>query len=130
MKLNAAAFGGDGIWWRSGQTGAGKTFTMHGPSMTDPANSEQRGLIPRTLEYLFAQIAREQRKSVRFSIGCYYRVAGDGANPPSVLSPFCCMRRMTRFNTSAAARTWKSTTRSSTTCSTLLATFAVRTMPH
>jgi len=39
---------------------------MHGPSMTDPANNEQRGLIPRTLEYLFAQIAREQRKSVRF----------------------------------------------------------------
>jgi len=47
---------------------------MHGPSMTDPANSDQRGLIPRTLEYLFAQIAREQRKSVR----CFARRARRG----------------------------------------------------
>jgi hypothetical protein len=48
----------------SGQTGAGKTYTMHGPNVEaeDCHTNEQRGLLPRTLEYLFAQIAREQRK--------------------------------------------------------------------
>jgi Cdc6-like AAA superfamily ATPase len=39
-----------------GQTGSGKTFTMMG---VDPAHEqyhELRGLIPRTLEYLFESI--------------------------------------------------------------------------
>ena len=42
-----------------GQTGAGKTHTMHGPSST----GEIRGLVPRVMEHLFALQAREQRQS-------------------------------------------------------------------
>jgi len=42
-----------------GQTGAGKTHTMHGPSST----GEDRGLVPRVMEHLFALQAREERHS-------------------------------------------------------------------
>ena len=42
-----------------GQTGAGKTHTMHGPSSA----GEDRGLVPRVMEHLFALQAREERQS-------------------------------------------------------------------
>jgi len=37
---------------------------MHGPSSVneDGTPNEQRGLVPRIFEYLFARIAREQKK--------------------------------------------------------------------
>ena len=47
----------------SGQTGSGKTFTMQGlGNEAGEIDYEYRGLIPRTLEYLFDQI--EERKRV------------------------------------------------------------------
>ena len=42
-----------------GQTGAGKTHTVHGP--TSPA--EARGLVPRVMEHLFQLQARAERQS-------------------------------------------------------------------
>ena len=47
-----------------GQTGAGKTYTMHGPDAAD----ESRGLVPRVMEHLFALQAREERCS---SLRCH-----------------------------------------------------------
>jgi len=45
----------------SGQTGSGKTFTMLGPSEEYSANvpRELRGVIPRSLDYLFQLIERK-----------------------------------------------------------------------
>ena len=43
-----------------GQTGAGKTFTMHGP---DGADEASRGLVPRAIDHLFKLMAREERCS-------------------------------------------------------------------
>ncbi|GAB5033314.1 kinesin-like protein kif15 [Nannochloropsis oceanica] len=47
-----------------GQTGSGKTYTMFGPNV-DACDSgdDQRGLVPRVLEYLFAHVAREERRN-------------------------------------------------------------------
>ena len=42
-----------------GQTGAGKSYTMHGPD----ADSEQRGVVPRALDHIFKLMAREERTS-------------------------------------------------------------------
>ena len=39
-----------------GQTGAGKTFTMMGVNPENKNYHELRGLVPRTLEYLFDNI--------------------------------------------------------------------------
>ena len=47
-----------------GQTGAGKTYTMMGPvGAVADAVSDARGLTPRSMEYLFARMAREERRS-------------------------------------------------------------------
>ena len=47
-----------------GQTGAGKTYTMMGPAgAVADAVSDARGLTPRSMEYLFARMAREERRS-------------------------------------------------------------------
>ena len=35
-----------------GQTGAGKTYTMHGPEAASDGPSCERGLVPRVLEHL------------------------------------------------------------------------------
>lgn len=46
----------------SGQTGSGKTFTMMGPGFDESSESLKnvsRGIIPRSLEYLFAKINNE-----------------------------------------------------------------------
>lgn len=51
------------VLMESGQTGSGKTFTMQGlGNEAGEIDYEYRGLIPRTLEYLFDQI--EERKRV------------------------------------------------------------------
>jgi kinesin family member 15 len=61
--------GYNGTIFAYGQTGSGKTYTMQGvddfSDASDLTNcsSEQRGLIPRVFEYLFALIARNARKS-------------------------------------------------------------------
>ena len=49
------------------QTGSGKTFTTFGPGAvmenhlnpSDPKSYALRGLVPRVLEYLYANIARQ-----------------------------------------------------------------------
>ena len=50
----------------TGQTGSGKTFTITG----GPERYEDRGLIPRTLAYVFQEI--EQRTSMHFEIRISY----------------------------------------------------------
>lgn len=54
-----------------GQTGAGKTFTILGPSQ-DPEDS-QRGLLPRCFEYIFNSIEEIKLKhDIQFLIKCSY----------------------------------------------------------
>ncbi|XP_057959984.1 kinesin-like protein KIN-12B [Malania oleifera] len=48
-----------------GQTGSGKTYTMWGPTnalVEENASSDQKGLTPRVIEWLFARISEEQIK--------------------------------------------------------------------
>lgn len=66
--------GYNGTVFAYGQTGSGKTFTMQG-LLTDSGDLvyEHRGLIPRVLEYLFAQIKdRQKTKSCEFVVKCSY----------------------------------------------------------
>ena len=114
----------------SGQTGAGKTYTMHGPSIDaeDLHINEQRGLLPRTLEYLFAQIAREQRRVCVVCMRAQTRIACTDA-APAQRGVFPPAARTIACSTSAAAPTWRSPTRSSTTSWTLPATSAVCARP-
>ena len=46
-----------------GQTGSGKTFTMGFEAEQASAAPEARGLTPRVLDYLFAWMARDERKT-------------------------------------------------------------------
>ena len=57
-------FHGDHLtFFCSGQTGSGKTFTMIGPNDdSDVFTHDLRGIIPRSFEYLFNLITREQLK--------------------------------------------------------------------
>ncbi|CAN0061430.1 unnamed protein product [Scytosiphon promiscuus] len=66
-----------------GQTGSGKTFTTFGPGAvmenhlnpTDPKSYALRGLVPRVLEYLYANIARQVDKGggkVSYSCKCSF----------------------------------------------------------
>ncbi|XP_078286156.1 kinesin-like protein KIF15 [Rhinoraja longicauda] len=56
--------GYNGTIFAYGQTGSGKTFTMLGPSEeTDNRTHNLRGIIPRSLEYLFYLINREKEKA-------------------------------------------------------------------
>jgi kinesin family protein 15 len=69
--------GYNGTIFAYGQTGSGKTFTMIGPSddETDSFSHELRGVIPRSFEYLFSLIAREQQKlgdQVEFLCKCSF----------------------------------------------------------
>lgn len=57
------------------KTGSGKTYTMFGPNADAAAGDEQRGLVPRVLEYLFAHVAREERRNggrVRYLCRCSF----------------------------------------------------------
>ncbi|KAK0143351.1 Kinesin-like protein KIF15-A [Merluccius polli] len=55
--------GYNGTIFAYGQTGSGKTFTMLGPSDFDNFTDENRGVIPRSFEYLFFLINREVERS-------------------------------------------------------------------
>ncbi|XP_029445555.1 kinesin-like protein KIF15 isoform X2 [Rhinatrema bivittatum] len=55
--------GYNGTIFAYGQTGSGKTFTMLGPSDSDNFSHSMRGVIPRSLEYLFFLISREKEKA-------------------------------------------------------------------
>jgi kinesin family protein 15 len=70
--------GYNGCIFAYGQTGSGKTFTMQGPDAID-TKSEDRGLIPRTFEYLFERIAAKEAManatkpgSLQFIVRCCY----------------------------------------------------------
>ncbi|KAG0229051.1 Kinesin-like protein kif15 [Actinomortierella wolfii] len=56
--------GYNGTIFAYGQTGSGKTYTMQGPTprpcVSDRNLFEQRGIIPRCLEYLFELISKEE----------------------------------------------------------------------
>lgn len=58
-----------------GQTGAGKTYTVEGPSYTGNSIQEYKGLIPRVFEYLFATVAKNQQQQepkLQYIIKCSY----------------------------------------------------------
>ena len=120
----------------SGQTGAGKTYTMHGPNMeaADCHTNEQRGLLPRVLEYLFAQIAREQRKvrgaTPRRRAGRRRPLSSPRGVRGESEGKWRSLHRTTASSTSAAVPTSKSTTKSSLTCWTSGARSAVRRPPY
>lgn len=63
--------GYNGCIFAYGQTGSGKTYTIFGPSREDATlslDSKSKGLLPRTLEYLFDQIhIREAQENVHYS---------------------------------------------------------------
>lgn len=80
------------LLFHSGQTSSGKTYTLNGTSLIcladlneallnhigsssdgDLENSEQRGLIPRILEYLFLEMERQESVgNVEFLCKCSY----------------------------------------------------------
>ncbi|XP_062501165.1 kinesin-like protein KIF15 [Corticium candelabrum] len=74
--IESCVAGYNGTIFAYGQTGSGKTFTMLGPS--DNKNTfthHRRGVIPRTFDYLFSLIAREQQKNgdlVTFLLKCSF----------------------------------------------------------
>jgi kinesin family protein C1 len=49
-----------------GQTGSGKTFTMEGPS--SDAHDENRGMIPRAVEQIFAHCSALEAKGWRYNL--------------------------------------------------------------
>lgn len=54
-----------------GQTGSGKTYTMLGPDM-GKKNVEFRGIIPRSIEYMFSLLRNEASTVCLKSIYRYY----------------------------------------------------------
>jgi len=60
-RASDAALGGyNATLFAYGQTGSGKTHTIYGPS---GAGAAERGLLPRTLEYVFAQMRAAEAAS-------------------------------------------------------------------
>uniref|UniRef100_A0A8C7RFB4 Kinesin motor domain-containing protein n=1 Tax=Oncorhynchus mykiss TaxID=8022 RepID=A0A8C7RFB4_ONCMY len=64
--------GYNGTIFAYGQTGSGKTFTMLGPSDFDNFTDDQRGVIPRSFEYLFFLIDRESENAKSFLCKCSF----------------------------------------------------------
>ncbi|KAL5466847.1 hypothetical protein EMCRGX_G030998 [Ephydatia muelleri] len=61
--IDGCVNGYNGTIFAYGQTGSGKTFTMIGPNdESDVFTHDLRGIIPRSFEYLFNLITREQLK--------------------------------------------------------------------
>lgn len=52
-----------------GQTGGGKTYTMDGPQVENPA-LEARGVIPRTVDLIFQEVSELRQKGWNFSVNC------------------------------------------------------------
>ncbi|KAL6074629.1 Kinesin-like protein unc-104 [Balamuthia mandrillaris] len=61
--------GYNGTIFAYGQTGAGKSFTMFGPTLGDP---ELRGIIPRACTHLFTHIARDRSSGTEYTIKCSF----------------------------------------------------------
>ena len=70
---NALA-GYNGTIFAYGQTGSGKTHTIYGPA-ADGAAAEQRGILPRTLDYVFSRMRAAEAAAAA-------RAAGTGGAPP------------------------------------------------
>eukprot|EP00301_Raphidiophrys_heterophryoidea_P006208 c12522_g1_i1.p1 GENE.c12522_g1_i1~~c12522_g1_i1.p1 ORF type:complete len:1365 (-),score=462.05 c12522_g1_i1:304-4398(-) len=70
---NRCLEGYNGTAFAYGQTGSGKTFTMQGPCMVED-DFAVRGLIPRTLDFLFALIHknRTMNANVQFQVMCSF----------------------------------------------------------
>eukprot|EP00163_Fabomonas_tropica_P012088 TRINITY_DN2320_c0_g1_i1.p1 TRINITY_DN2320_c0_g1~~TRINITY_DN2320_c0_g1_i1.p1 ORF type:complete len:920 (+),score=173.05 TRINITY_DN2320_c0_g1_i1:468-3227(+) len=88
-----------------GQTGAGKTYTMHGSSPGDEVD-ENPGLVPKFLQELFEKIGERQSDTVEFTVKCQYLeiynehifdLLDPDASPQSVANP----NRRTRAKTRA-----------------------------
>eukprot|EP01129_Flabellula_baltica_P005796 TRINITY_DN2124_c0_g1_i1.p1 TRINITY_DN2124_c0_g1~~TRINITY_DN2124_c0_g1_i1.p1 ORF type:complete len:1152 (-),score=318.71 TRINITY_DN2124_c0_g1_i1:270-3683(-) len=60
--------GYNGTIFAYGQTGAGKTFTMFGPSIED---HEMKGIIPRCVDHLFEHIGEDETET-EFTIKCSF----------------------------------------------------------
>ena len=77
--------GFNGTIFAYGQTGTGKTHTMVG--QYNPLSSEQRGIIPRSLQYMFEQIKEVQStEKYTFEVSCafiqiYMEMVQDLINP-------------------------------------------------
>jgi len=73
---DSALDGYNGTVFAYGQTGSGKTYTMQGDVYTNKESEEKdnRGLMPRLFEYIFAQIARREREhsATRYLVRCSY----------------------------------------------------------
>ncbi|KAL6074627.1 Kinesin-like protein unc-104 [Balamuthia mandrillaris] len=61
--------GYNGTIFAYGQTGAGKSFTMFGPTLGDP---ELRGIIPRACTQLFAHIAHDRNSATEYTTKCSF----------------------------------------------------------
>lgn len=116
--------GFNGTIFAYGQTGSGKTFTITGGA----ERYADRGIIPRTLSYIFGKIGGDSNAEVRAAAA-----AADGAAPGCARPPPRAMRACARARGRArgracgrvrasrrrcASRTSRSTTRAATTCST------------
>ena len=73
-----------------GQTGSGKTHTIYGPG-EGRGEAAQRGLLPRTLDYLFAQMRSKEEASggrLKFSVkASFLEVRGGGKAPITGRTP-------------------------------------------
>ncbi|XP_065827584.1 kinesin-like protein KIF15 [Oscarella lobularis] len=74
--IESCVAGYNGTIFAYGQTGSGKTFTMLGPpDESDAFTHRLRGIIPRTFDYLFSLVSREQQKHgdmVNFLLKCSF----------------------------------------------------------
>ncbi|OWF48812.1 Kinesin-like protein KIF15 [Mizuhopecten yessoensis] len=74
--IESCVSGYNGTIFAYGQTGSGKTFTMLGPSEdADNFQHKNRGIIPRSFEYLFNLVSREQElhgKGKEFLMRCTF----------------------------------------------------------
>jgi len=53
-----------------GQTGGGKTYTMDGPQGVVDAPAGSQGVIPRTVDLIFAEVQELREKGWNFSVSC------------------------------------------------------------
>ncbi|CAG9327391.1 unnamed protein product [Blepharisma stoltei] len=77
MPIASSCLAGyNGTIFAYGQTGAGKTFTILGPSTLDvnDIESTQRGLLPRSIEFIFSSVKKEIKRcsGLEFLIKCSF----------------------------------------------------------
>lgn len=76
--------GFNGTIFAYGQTGTGKTHTMVG--QYQPLTNEGRGIIPRSLQYLFEKMRTENNEKYQYEVSCafiqiYMEMVQDLINP-------------------------------------------------